>query len=302
MNSMTGYGFKEVILENSQVSVEIKSVNSRFLDLNIYMPPFLNPIESTIRQLITEKVVRGKIDLTIRYRDQSDSSVIYVDPKAVEKYYRALKDVVSALEKAKKNAGDESKDESLYKTSLEFFAKQDGVLNVTHEYDAEGLWENKIKPVFEEVFQQYLKDRQREGENLKKDLFEKLDVLDECAAFFKQWQPQMEEKFRVLIYTRFEDLLGDRVDENRIMQETAAMLVKYTINEEIVRLQSHLKALRAELENNPVPGKRIDFICQEANREINTIGSKNQFIEVGEKVITAKDALENIREQAKNIE
>jgi uncharacterized protein (TIGR00255 family) len=86
------------------------------------------------------------------------------------------------------------------------------------------------------------------------------------------------------------------------MTETAAMLVKYTINEEIIRLQSHLSAMRSEMENNPVPGKKLDFICQEANREINTIGSKNQFTEVGAMVISAKDALENIREQAKNVE
>ena len=86
------------------------------------------------------------------------------------------------------------------------------------------------------------------------------------------------------------------------MTETAAMLVKYTINEEIIRLHSHLKAMKDEIENNPIPGKKLDFICQEANREINTIGSKNQFTEVGAKVIAAKDALENIREQSKNVE
>ena len=105
-----------------------------------------------------------------------------------------------------------------------------------------------------------------------------------------------------MITKKFNELLGDNADENRIMTETAAMLVKYTINEEIVRLHSHLKAMRDELMVNPAPGKRLDFICQETNREINTIGSKNQFSEVGAMVITAKDALENIREQSKNVE
>ena len=145
-------------------------------------------------------------------------------------------------------------------------------------------------------------DRAREGKNLKADLLKKLDALDQCAAFFAQWQPQMEGKFREQILSRFEELLGDKVDQNRVMAEVAALMVKYTINEEIVRLQSHLKAMRKEMEENPAPGKRLDFICQEANREINTIGSKNQFVEVGQKVIDAKDALENIREQSKNVE
>ena len=98
------------------------------------------------------------------------------------------------------------------------------------------------------------------------------------------------------------ELLEDKADENRIMTETAAMLVKYTINEEIVRLCSHISAMKDEINNNPIPGKRLDFICQEMNREINTIGSKNQFAEVSAVVINAKDALENIREQSKNVE
>ena len=178
---------------------------------------------------------------------------------------------------------------------------QDGVLNITHEYDAESYW-SKIEPVFNEVFEQFVSDREREGENLKADLLKKLDILDSCASFFKEWQPKMEQKFREQITTRFNELLGDSADQNRIMTEVASMMIKYTINEEIIRLHSHLSAMRNEFLQNPVPGKRIDFICQEANREINTIGSKNQFTEVGEMVINAKDALENIREQSKNVE
>nr|MCR5318156.1 DUF1732 domain-containing protein [Treponema sp.] len=169
------------------------------------------------------------------------------------------------------------------------------------EYDPESYWK-KIEPVFEEVLNGFVSDRIREGENLKADLLNKLDVLDSCAAFFKEWQPKMEAKFRETIEKKFHELLGEHVDQNKILEETAAMLVRYTINEEIIRLQSHLSAMRKEFIENPTPGKRIDFICQEANREINTIGSKNQFTEVGQAVVNAKDALENIREQSKNVE
>lgn len=289
MNSMTGYGYKETVVDGTQVSVEIRSVNSRFMDLNVNIPSYLNSLEARIRSLVTESIARGKIDLSIRVRDLNSTATVTADPKAAKMYYDAISQIADAIGLQKENI------------LLSLVVGQEGVLNVSHDYDAEVYW-NKINGILGEVLAQFVSDRKREGENLKADLLAKLDVLDSCAAFFKEWQPKMEEKFRTQIEGRFKELLGDHADENRIMEETAAMLVKYTINEEIIRLASHLKALRKEFLENPVPGKRIDFICQEANREINTIGSKNQFTEVGAMVIKAKDALENIREQSKNVE
>ncbi len=289
MNSMTGYGFKEAVVDGTQISVEIKSVNNRFLDISVNLPPFLNPIEQRIRKLVSEKIVRGKVDLTIRVKDMNSTAVVNPDIGAAKMYADAISKIAAALGK------------SQAEIPLSLVISQDGVLNITHEYDAEKYWQ-KIEGIFNEVFSSFVADRKREGENLKKDLLAKLSKLDECAAFFKEWQPKMEEKFKEIVTKRFKELLGDYADENRIMAEVAAMMVKYTINEEIVRLQSHLSVLRKEINENPVPGKRIDFICQEANREINTIGSKNQFTEVGAMVINAKDSLENIREQAKNVE
>lgn len=289
MNSMTGYGFKETIVENTQISVEIKSVNNRFLDLNVNIPSFLNPLEAKIRKIVSSKIVRGKIDLTIRVKDMNSTAKVNPDPAAALMYRDAIAKVSEAL------------GYPVASIPLSLIVSQDGVLNITHEYDAEVYW-SKIEPVFNEVFEQFVSDREREGENLKVDLLKKLDILDNCASFFKEWQPKMEQKFREQITTRFNELLGDSADQNRIMTEVASMMIKYTINEEIIRLHSHLSAMRNEFLQNPIPGKRIDFICQEANREINTIGSKNQFTEVGEMVINAKDALENIREQSKNVE
>lgn len=289
MNSMTGYGFKEAVIDNTQISVEIKSVNSRFLDLNISLPPFLTSLEGKIRKIVSGKIVRGKVDLSIRVKDMNSTAVVNPDTAAAVMYRDAIEKIANVL-------GYEPAS-----IPLSLIISQEGVLNITHEYDADKYWE-KIKNVFDEAFEQFVCDRAREGENLKADLLKKLDALDKCASFFKEWQPKMEQKFKEQITARFNELLGDNVDQNRIMSEVAAMMVKYTINEEIIRLESHLSAMRNEFTANPVPGKRIDFICQEANREINTIGSKNQFAEVGEMVINAKDALENIREQSKNVE
>ena len=288
MTSMTGYSYVETSTETSTVSVEIKSVNSRFLDLTINLPPYLNQLESSFRAIISEKVVRGKIDVYIRVKENESDIEIAADTNAAKAYLDAIKKIADAT--------GYSSD-----IPLSLIISQPGVLNTNQNYDVE-KYGQMISPVLKEALDKFCADRKREGENLKKDLLSKLSKLEECAAFFKEWQPKMELNFKEQITAKFKELLADQVDENRIMTETAAMLVKYTINEEIVRLHSHLAAMKTEIENNPAPGKKLDFLCQEANREINTIGSKNQFAEVGAMVIASKDSLENIREQAKNVE
>ena len=288
MTSMTGYAYEEKSLEQATVSVEIKSVNSRFLDLAINLPPYLNPLESYFRAKITEKVVRGKVDVYIRVRENESDSEVIPDTNAAVAYMNAIKKIAEAT-----GFADD--------VSLGLIISQPGVLNVNKKYDVD-KYKAMIKPVFDAALNRFMDDRKREGENMKADLEKKLEKLSECAKFFTEWQPKMEQYFKEQITTKFRELLEDKADENRIMTETAAMLVKYTINEEIVRLNSHIAAMRDELSKNPTPGKRLDFICQEMNREINTIGSKNQFAEVGAMVITAKDSLENIREQSKNVE
>ena len=288
MISMTGYAYEEVTSEAAVISVEIKSVNSRFLDLSINMPSFLNPVESYFRGKISDKIVRGKVDVNIRLKELQSDVEIFVDENLAKAYGDAVKKIACVT--GLSDGGN----------AMQFVLNQPGVLVSNKTNDAE-KYKTMIEPVFNASLEKYLADAKREGDNMKKDLEEKLSKLEECAAFFKQWQPKMENAFKEQITTKFKELLEDKVDENRIMTETAAMLVKYTINEEIVRLHSHIAAMKDELKNNPTPGKKLDFICQEMNREINTIGSKNQFSEVGAMVIQAKDALENIREQSKNV-
>lgn len=289
LNSMTGYSYQELSTEKNIISVEFKSVNSRFLDLTINLPPYLNQLESYFRNLISEKVVRGKVDVFIRIKELESDVEITADTSIAKSYYNAIKNVA---EQTTGNISD---------IPLSLIISQPGVLNVNKSYDVE-KYKTLIEPIFFKALQEFLLDRKREGENLFKDLKEKLQKLTECALFFKEWQPKMEEAFKEQIIKKFTELLGSEVDQNRIMTETASLVVKYTINEEIVRLFSHIEAMNEELKNNLTPGKKLDFICQEMNREINTIGSKNQFTQVGQMVITAKDALENIREQSKNIE
>lgn len=289
MNSMTGYSYNEELGENYSVSVEIKSVNSRFLDLSINLPSFLGRLESKFKELITSKIQRGKIDVFIRIKENNAPVTISVDEKMAKSYFDAISKVANTIGQTEKDI------------PLSLIISQEGVLTSQKEIDIDYYW-NLILPIFEKAFEDFVVDRKREGENLKNDLLFQLDKIQKASEIFSEWQPKMENAFKESILKKFNELLADKVDEQRVMTEVAALMVKYTINEEIVRLKSHINALTKEIVENPIPGKRIDFICQEMNREINTIGSKNQFIEIAQEVINAKDALENIREQSKNIE
>ena len=289
MNSMTGYSYNEELGENYSVSVEIKSVNSRFLDLSINLPSFLGRLESKFKELITSKIQRGKIDVFIRIKENNVPVTISVDEKMARSYFDAISKVANTIGQTEKDI------------PLSLIISQEGVLTSQKEIDIDYYW-NLILPIFEKAFEDFVVDRKREGENLKNDLLFQLDKIQKASNLFSEWQPKMENAFKESILKKFNELLADKVDEQRVMTEVAALMVKYTINEEIVRLKSHINTLTKEIEENPIPGKRIDFICQEMNREINTIGSKNQFIEIAQEVINAKDALENIREQSKNIE
>ncbi|MCM1321179.1 MAG: YicC family protein [Bacteroides sp.] len=288
MNSMTGYSYIEESCGQISVSVEMKSYNSRFLELSVNLPPYLNRLERYFRDKCTAAVFRGKMDVYIKIRESDIPVTIEAGLETAKTYYAAIEKIMQAVGMTGS-------------VPAEWILSQDGVLTMRKEYDIE-KYQSVIDPVFDKSLTAFLKDRSREGDNLKIDLIHSLSEIEEAAAVFAAWQPKMEELFKSNITKRFRELLDENIDEQRILQETAAMLMKYTINEEIVRLYSHIDALKHELETNDTPGRKIDFLCQELNREINTIGSKNQIVEVGQAVVSAKNALENIREQARNIE
>ncbi|MBO7485881.1 MAG: YicC family protein [Spirochaetaceae bacterium] len=288
MNSMTGYAYEELNKDDLNLSVEIKSYNSKYLDLSVIIPSFLSRLEMPLREKVSKNICRGKVEVAVKLREKNMPVTVSADVEAAKEYYAEIEKVSQTLGYTEK-------------IPLSLIVSQEGVLNAQKEFDVDSYWK-LIEPVFDTAMDKFCSDRKREGENLRKDIEQKVEKLEKCAKVFADWQDKMEVIFRENIQKRFNEILGDAVDEQRVMQEIAALLVKYTINEEIVRLDSHLKALKAEIENNPAPGRKLDFICQEINREINTIGSKNQIVEVGQAVIEAKDALENIREQIRNIE
>ena len=288
MKSMTGYAYRESSVNNATVSVEIKGYNSRFLDLSVYLPSWLSSLEPGLRAYIASRFARGKIDVGIRVKEGDAPVSVSVNGNAVLAYKTAIKDL-------KKTLGIKEK------LSLSMILGLEGVLQTDINRDAE-KYRSLIEPVLAEAAEQFEAERMREGKDTEEDILSHITVLEEAVKIIGFHAPELEASIRENLRTRFEELLGDRIDENRILAETALLLMKYTISEELSRLSSHLKEFRLETERNPSPGKKLDFLAQEINREINTVGSKTPVLEVSRAVVDMKNALENIREQLRNVE
>lgn len=288
MISMTGYAFVEKKIASQTISVELKSVNARFLDISISLPQFLQALEFEVRNEIAKKIARGKVDVTIRLVDENENFLVRVNHSLAKSY------AISFLELAKM-LGNKNE------VPLSLLANAEGVLQVEKNTDPFSFWEN-IREVLDEAIFKFSEFRKAEGKNLFCDIQKNLEILETCAKFFSDWKSELEKKLKENFSTKFFEVLKTNIDEKLLASEMALLLVKYTINEEVVRLQSHLQGLKNEIKKEHAIGKKIDFFCQEINREINTIASKNQLRELDEKIIEAKTALENIREQARNVE
>jgi len=287
MKSMTGYAFKEISKNGITVSAEIKSYNSRYLELSIHLPSWLSSVEMKIREFITRHYKRGKVELNIRVRTLSGINV-KVNEYAAIAYLEEIKRLAKML-CIKEEPG------------LGILLNLEGVLETENEKDEEKYWVI-IEHLLAEVIGDADESRKREGEHTKKDILSQLDVLDNSLKIVSNYIPELESGIKENLLSRFTELLGDKIDESRILSETAVLLMKYGISEEISRLSSHLSEFRLELERNTTSGKKLDFFSQEINREVNTIGAKTPIIEVSRAVVEMKNALENIREQLRNVE
>jgi uncharacterized protein (TIGR00255 family) len=284
---MTGYAYCEKTGDLS-VSVEIKGYNSRYLEVFINLPPWLSVLEARVREQTASWCGRGKVEVFIRVREQNAPVNISVNANAAKAYYGAINSLAREL----------NLDE---KCGLSTLLKMENVLEIEKNRDEERYWK-EIEPLLRQAFAAFGNEREREGKHTAEDIFANLEIIVSSVKTVSAFVPLIENTLKENIKSRFTELLGDKVDENRVLAETAALLLKYTVSEEISRLNSHLVEFRAEAERNQRPGKKLDFLSQEINREINTIGSKSAIIEVSAEVVKMKEALENIREQLRNIE
>lgn len=291
IKSMTGFGRCEVQKDSRKFTVELKSVNHRYLDVNIRMPKKLNFFETAIRTLLKSYANRGKVDIFITYEDLSQTQVSV-------KYNAALAaEYMKYLKQMEEEFGLEND------VRVSTLSRYPEVFTMEEQSeDEEELW-NGLKEALEGAFTQFVETRKTEGENLKKDITSKLDLLSEQIGFIEERSPQIVAEYRAKLEDKMKELLADtQIEESRIASEVILFADKICTDEEVVRLKSHISHMRNTLEEKDEIGRKLDFIAQEMNREANTILSKANDIDVSDRAISLKTEIEKIREQIQNIE
>lgn len=292
IKSMTGFGRCEAADEKRKFTVEMKGVNHRYLDANIRMPKKLNFFESAIRSLLKESVHRGKVDIFITYEDFSESQVSL-------KYNETL--AAEYLEKFKMMEEKFSLENDIRVSTLSRYPE---VLTMEEKMDdEEELWKG-LKKALDGAIAQFVQTRTVEGENLKKDLIAKLDGMLELVGQIEERAPKIIAEYREKLEGKVKELLEDtQIDEGRIASEIVIFADKICTDEEVVRLRSHVKHMKATLQSDDSGiGRKLDFIAQEMNREANTILSKANDLETSNIGIELKTEIEKVREQIQNIE
>ena len=291
IKSMTGFGRCEVLKDSRKFTVELKSVNHRYLNVNIRMPKKLNFFETSIRTLLKSYADRGKVDIFITYEDLSQSQVSV-------KYNAAL--AAEYLKYLNQMAEEFSLDNDVRVSTLSRYPEVFTMEECSEDEDE--LW-NGLKEALEGAFSQFVEMRTKEGERLKEDILLKLDLLSEQIRFIEERSPQIIAEYRTKLEEKMRELLEDtQIDDNRIAAEVILFADKICTDEEVVRLKSHIQHMKETLEESNGIGRKLDFIAQEMNREANTILSKANDLDISNRAISLKTEIEKIREQIQNIE
>ncbi|MCR4896893.1 MAG: YicC family protein [Lachnospiraceae bacterium] len=291
IKSMTGFGRGEVTENDLKFTVELKSVNHRYLDMNVKLPKSLNFFESAIRQELKNYISRGKVDVYVTYENLGESSSRITYHKEVAEEY------LSYMKQMSEDFGLEN-DVRVAKLA----SMPDVLVMEEEETDEEELWK-ALKKAVDIAAEGFVKTREAEGERLKEDLLGKLDTIAGLVAFIEERSPQIVTEYRERIQTRVCEILGDtQVDEGRLLTEVTVFADKVCVDEEIVRLKSHIDGMKKELTDGGSIGRKLDFITQEMNREANTTLSKTTDLEISNRGIELKTEIEKVREQIQNIE
>ena len=291
LKSMTGVGRCENITDEYKISVEMKAVNHRYLDLSIKMPKKFNYFEASIRTLLKKYIQRGKVDLFINYEDYTEGNLCL-------KYNRAL--AAEYMDYFNRMAEEFDIQNDVKVSTLAKFPEVFSMEQVPD--DEEHLWEI-LSVALEEAAETFVRSREAEGEHLKKDLLGKLDYMTGLVDYIEERSPQILGEYRAKLESKVQDLLSTTaIDEGRIAAEVTIFADKICVDEETVRLRSHIENTKQELLSGESIGRKLDFIAQEMNREANTILSKSTDLSISDKAIALKTEIEKVREQIQNIE
>lgn len=290
LKSMTGFGTATVENADYKVTIELKAVNQRFLELNFHIGRQLSAVENAMREVIKEKVARGKLDIYINFVDKRENDAnVQVNKGLVLAYKKALDEISELTAMPKIN-------------SVIDIANVPDVLSIEDEQDIDSM-----KPLVLEgmlsALEKFNAMRIAEGQNIEKDFLMRLEILSDLKGKAEKIAPAIVSDYREKLTSRLQELLAGSVDETRIIEETAIFADKVNYTEEVVRLGSHFKQFSDIIVNAAEPvGRKLDFLVQEINRETNTIGSKANKTEVAQIVVDMKCELEKLREQIQNIE
>lgn len=291
IKSMTGFGRCEFTDEKRKFTVELKSVNHRYLDVNIKMPKKLDFFESSIRALLKEDIERGKVDVYITYED-------YTEDNYALKYNSAL--AAQYLDYLNRMAEEFGLENDIRVSNLSRYP--DVLVMEEQDVDEKELWDG-LERALRGACEQFVASRIKEGESLKVDLIDKLDHMISYVDFIEKRSPQIMEEYRKRLEDKIKEILGDRqMDDGRIATEVTIYADKVCVDEETVRLRSHINTTKDTLLEGGSIGRKLDFIAQEMNREANTILSKANNIEISDTGINLKTSIEKVREQIQNIE
>ncbi|WP_409227420.1 YicC/YloC family endoribonuclease [Gudongella sp. SC589] len=292
IRSMTGYGKGEAENQLYKLKIEIKSVNHRYLDINVKLPRYLIYLEEGIKKLIKEKINRGKVDVFVSFDFADASSVeVKVDIPLARSFKQALEELKVELEI----------EDSIRLNNI--LSISDVIKTEKKELDEDLVWET-IKESTESALNRILQMREYEGGQLKLDILKKLDNIVAISERIEKRAPLVIEEYKGKLNERIQSILEDKtiVDPDRLAMEVAIYADKSSIDEELTRLKSHVLQLKAILSEDDAIGRKLDFLIQEFNREVNTIGSKSSDTEIVKAVVELKSEIEKIREQVQNIE
>ena len=291
VRSMTGYG--KGFAENSEarVTIEMKSVNHRYLDLSIKLPKKLNFLESSVRNKISESIFRGKVDVYITLNEHSDACYqVSINDAMAQKYL----DSISAMA-TKLGVDNDMKASNIVRLP--------DVIELEETDSDEDSLKELVFEALDQCIEQFVQSRITEGARLQKDLVAKMDEMLSLVAKLEERSPVIIEEYRARLITKIHELLEDtKIDESRIAQEVTMYADKVCIDEEMVRLKSHVAETRSVFDLDKEVGRKLDFLAQELNREANTILSKSTDVEIADIGITLKTLIEKVREQIQNIE
>jgi len=290
VKSMTGYGKSSLSVNSREYQVEIKTVNHKYVDINIKMPRIISYLEEDIRKLVASKIKRGKIDICISFDNYSkDGNDIKINTELAKIY----------IDNLKKLAQEENISANIEVTEI---TRLPDVLTIKSNIDEDQI-KVELMQTAEDAINHLINMRQSEGTRISKDILAKISEIEGKKQQIFELSTGLIDEYIVKLETRIKELLRtEEIDKSRLMQEVVIYADKCSVEEEITRLTSHIEQLRNLINSDEAPGKKMDFIIQEMNRETNTIGSKANNLEITNRVVDIKTILEDIREQIQNIE